>query len=66
MSEEDTRKRYLLVRKFHALEQRKKNIKVGYPDNLLIEARIAEQMMEIMLEVALIGGVPKGWAEKIG
>ena len=66
LSKEDARKRFLLVRKFHALVQRKDNIKSEYPDNILTEARITNQMVEIMLEMALLGGVPKSWAEKFG
>ena len=63
---EDRRKRFLLVRRFHALEQRKKNIKAPYPDNLLVEERLTKQMVDIMLDVALLGGIPKSWAELIG
>lgn len=65
LSEEDSRKRYLLVRRFHALEQRKKNIKAPYPDNLLIEERLTKQMVDIMLDMINLGGVPKSWAEKL-
>lgn len=66
LCEEDRRKRFLLVRRFHALEQRRKNIKATFPDNLLIEERLTKQMVDIMLDVALLGGIPKSWAERIG
>jgi len=65
LSDEDRRKRFLLVRRFHALEQRKKKIKAGYPDNVLIEARLDRQMVEIMLDMAILGGIPKSWVEKL-
>lgn len=65
LSDKDARKRYLLVRKFHALEQRRKNIKVPYPDNLLAETKLTKQMADIMLDVANLGGVPKSWAERL-
>lgn len=61
----DKRKRFLLVRRFNELHQRKSNIKVAYPDNLPIEANLIERMAEVMKEVAGLGGVPKSWAEKI-
>jgi len=65
LSKEDSRKRYLLVRRFNEMYQRKNNIKAPYPDNLPIEARLIKQMVDIMMEVAGLGGVPKSWAEKI-
>ncbi len=66
LSVEDKRKRFLLVRRFHALEQRKGNVKADYPDKLLVEVRLTKQMADIMLDVARIGGIPKSWAEKLG
>lgn len=64
LCKEDSRKRFLLVRRFHALEQRRHNNK--FPDNVLADIRLFEQMVNIMVEVAMLGGVPKGWAEKLG
>jgi len=64
LCEEDRRKRFLLVRKFHKAEQMRKN-SGSYPDNLLAEVRLTEQMIGIMLEVAVLGGVPKSWAERL-
>ena len=66
LSVEDKRKRFLLVRRFHALEQRKSKVKADYPDKLLVEVRLTKQMADIMLDVARIGGIPKSWAEKLG
>jgi len=65
LSEEDRKKRYLLVRRFHALEQRKKNIKVGYPDDLLIDSRLTQQMVDIILDMVKVGGIPKSWVAKL-
>jgi hypothetical protein len=65
LSNEDARKRFLLVRRFHALEQRKRNIKAPYPDNLLVEERLTKQMVDVMLDVANLGGAPKSWSEKL-
>lgn len=64
LCEEDRRKRYLLVRRFHKAEQMRKNCG-KFPDNLLTEARLTQQMVDIMLEVATLGGVPKSWAERL-
>jgi len=64
LCEEDRKKRYLLVRRFHKALQMRKNCN-NYPDNILTEIRLTQQMVEIMLEVVTLGGVPKGWAEKL-
>lgn len=63
---EDRRKRFLLVRRKNALEQRKRKLKAEYPDRVLLEAKIDEQIMDIVLEVIKLGGVPKTWVEKLG
>lgn len=65
LSEEDKRKRYLLLRRKAALEQRKRKLKTSYPDNALMIARIDTQIIEICMEITLVGGVPKGWVEKL-
>lgn len=65
LSVEDTRKRYLLVRKFHALSQRRKNMNHSYPDSLLVDERLTKQMVNIMMEIVPLGGVPKSWVEKL-
>lgn len=65
LSEEDRRKRFLLIRKFHALDQRRRNCNHSFPDSILTDIRLTEQMVEIMLELATVGGVPEAWAEKL-
>lgn len=65
LSEEDRRQRYLLVRRFHALEQRKQKIKADYPDRLLIESRLDEQMLGLVIQMANYGGAPTTWLTKI-
>ena len=65
LSKEDRRKRFLLVRRFNALVQRKGKIKAPYPDHLLIEERITKQMLDIIMDVTNLGGVPKSWVEKL-
>ena len=64
LCEEDRRKRFLLVRKFHKAGQQRKNCG-SFPDNLLVESGLTQQMVDIMLEVATLGGVPKSWAERL-
>jgi len=66
LSETDRRRRFLLVRKFHALEQRKHKIVASYPDRVLVENRLEKQMIDIMLDVSKLGGVPKSWSTKFG
>ena len=65
LSEEDGRKRFLLIRKFNWLVQVKRNCNHNFPDSVLTNINLTQQMIDIMLEVAVIGGVPKGWAEKL-
>ena len=65
MCEEDRRKRFLLVRRFHALYQRRNNIDMNYPDNLITEANLTQQMVDLIVEATTLGGVPKGWVEKL-
>jgi len=65
LSVENKRKRFLLIRKFNELSQRRGKIKDDYPDSLLLEANLTKRMVDIMLEVATVGGVPEAWAGKI-
>lgn len=53
--------RITLMRRKGSLDQRKKNIKVGYPDRVLIEARLDKQVAEIMVKIAKVGGIPPKW-----
>lgn len=62
---EDKRKRFLLIRKFNSLVQRKKHNYHNYPDTVLDDIKLTQKQVDIMLEVAVLGGVPKGWAEKL-
>ena len=55
------RERYLILRKKAALEQRKRKLKTGYPDNLLILARIDSQIARLTEEIEGKGGIPPKW-----
>ena len=65
LSPEDRIKRLVLVKRFNRLCKRKDNINLGYPDNALVEAKLTKEMVEIMMDVVLVGGVPKSWATKL-
>ena len=65
LSTEDRRKRFLLIRRFNALIQKRKNCNHSFPDHVITDIKLTQQMIDIMLETATIGGVPKGWAEKL-
>lgn len=65
LPKEDRRKRFLLVRRFNALVQKRANCNHSFPDHILTDIDLTQRMIDIMLEVATIGGVPKGWAEKL-
>ncbi len=57
--------RLVLLRRKAALDQRKRNIRSDYPDRVLIDARLNKQIAELMVEIALVGGVPKKWLESL-
>lgn len=63
LTPEQKRKRYLLLRKKASLEQRKREIKAPYPDRLLIETRLDIQIIDVILDISRVGGIPKGWME---
>lgn len=65
LSAEDRRKRFLLVRKFNELHQRKKRLGLAYPDDVAMEIQLSERMVEVMKEVAKLGGIPKSWTDKL-
>ncbi|KKN53777.1 hypothetical protein LCGC14_0598700 [marine sediment metagenome] len=65
LCEEDKRKRFLLVRKFHKIIQMRKNCNHSYPDHVLTDIRLTQQMLDIILEIATLGGVPKLWTERL-
>jgi len=64
LSPEDSRARYLLLRKYAALKQRLNNIVTKFPDNLEPTLRIEEQMQQVMIEISLVGGIPPKWLLK--
>lgn len=53
--------RYKLLRRKASIDQRLRNMDVSYPDHLLIEARLKQQVVDIMMEIAVVGGIPKKW-----
>jgi len=62
--DEDTRRvRFLITRRYHALKQR-----LGKLDNgsePLKSLRIESQMMELIIEMQPVGGVPKRWLKDL-
>lgn len=65
LTEEQKEYRITLLRRRGSLVQRKRNIKVGYPDRVLAEAGLDKQMAEIMVEIAEVGGIPPKWLDSI-
>lgn len=59
-------RRLILLNRKAALDQRKRNLKSEYPDRALIEARMDRQIVEIMLEMTKVGGIPPKWLDTIG
>ena len=61
LTPEQSKQRYVILRKKAAIDQRKRNLNGNYPDKLLIEARLNQKITELMMEIAPIGGIPKKW-----
>ena len=55
--------RYKLLRQKASIDQRKRGLKSEYPDRVLDEARLDEQVSKIMVQIAKVGGIPKKWLE---
>lgn len=62
-TEEQRRQRYLVTRRFHSLVQRRKNLSNG--SATLTVCKLECQMADLMLEMRRLGGVPKGWIDKL-
>lgn len=65
LSEKEQKHRITLMRRKAALDQRRKNIKAGYPDRILVEARLDKQVAEIMVKIAEVGGIPPKWLDNL-
>ena len=65
LSEEQRKQRAALLNRKCSLEQRRRNVKSGYPDRLLVEARLDRQIAELMMEMIPVGGIPKRWLEQL-
>jgi hypothetical protein len=61
LSPDDSRKRFLLIRRYNTLKSRKKNLK-RFPDDILESIRLEDKMRGIMVEMENIGGIPSKWA----
>lgn len=61
----DKDRRLTLLRKKAMLEQQKKRLTTPYPDRLVLENNIDEQIASVMFEITKCGGIPKSWLEKI-
>ncbi len=53
--------RYKILKRKASIDQRLRNLDGDYPDHLLIEARLKLQITDLMLEIAVVGGIPKKW-----
>lgn len=62
---EDMERRRFLIDRFHSLYQKRCSNHGQYPDGILREIDLTQRMVDTMMEVAALGGVPKGWAEKL-
>jgi len=63
LTPEQTKQRGILLRRKCSLDQRRRNLRTNLPNHDLMEAKIARQVAELMLEIAPIGGIPKRWLE---
>ncbi len=65
LSQADHRKRFLLLRRKGALEQRRRNVKCQDAQRALVLARLDAAIAACMLEIAEVGGIPKRWIEQM-
>lgn len=63
LSPEDSRQRYLIIRRYHALNQRIG--KLGNGADLFERLELEMHQIELILEMQKLGGVPKKWLEKL-
>ena len=63
-TEQRTRRRSLLTKKA-SLEQRKQRLKAPYPERLLYEAKIDQEIASLMLQMQEVGGVPESWIDRL-
>jgi len=61
LTPDQQRQRKLILMRRASLIQRKKKLKVKYPDRLLFEAKIDQQLIDLMVEIAPLGGIPISW-----
>ena len=65
LTPEQRRQRRLILMRRASLVQRKKKLKTVYPDRLLLEAKLDEQLVDLMVEIAPVGGVPVSWLQQL-
>ena len=63
LTPEERARRNILLRRKCSLEQRRRTIPVDSPKRQLLEARLDIKVVELMLEIAPLGGIPKKWLE---
>lgn len=61
LSEEDSKLRYKLLRRYAALRQRITKLASTYPDNIFPILRIETQMKETASQIDKVGGIPPKW-----
>ena len=63
LTDEERKARNKLLNRWSSLNQQIRNIRVDYPDRILIEARLEQRKIDLMMEIAPLGGIPKKWLE---
>lgn len=61
LTDEQKKARNKLLNRWSSLNQQIRNIKVDYPERVLEEARLEKRKVDLMLEIAPLGGIPKKW-----
>lgn len=61
LTPEQSKQRYILLRRKAAIDQRKRNLEGDFPERMLVEIMLDQKITEVMLEIALVGGIPKKW-----
>ncbi len=60
LSPEDSKQRYIILKRKGSIDQRKRNVVDG---NTMVLAQLDEQIAELMIQIAPLGGIPKRWLE---
>ena len=60
LTPEQSKRRYILLRRKAAIDQRRRALE-NNPDRVILETVLDIKIIELMMEIAKVGGIPKKW-----